>query len=276
MRTLYFLLFVAFIASSCMKNKLRKDQSALVNYKIESAFDEMTNISDQAVTGNLVFYKSGKVIFAKPGMNIADAKAPCNVIITLDTTAFPKTVTVDYGTENCDCNDGKQRRGKIITTFTGPYLAAGTLITHTPDNYFVNDMKIEGTKTVQNMGANNDGQPYFNVQIDGTATMTDGMVVEYTSTRVRTWKEGYNTLLNRFDDVYDITGTADASFSTGGGYSGQTITPIRIKIGCGFPVSGIADITPINKPTRTIDYGDGTCDKKFTVTVNGYTFTIGV
>jgi hypothetical protein len=274
MKNLAILSLVALSLTSCLKNRLKKDQSALVNYKIETAFDEMTNISDQAITGNMVYYKSGQIIVAKPGQNIALEKADCSVIITIDTTSSPKSVTVDYGSSNCTCNDGKTRRGKIITTFTGQYIAPGTIITHTPVDYYVNDIKYEGTKTVQNMGLNSNNQPYFNVQIDGTATLESGEVVDYTSTRVRTWTTGFNTLLNRFDDEYDITGTSEASFSSGEGYTGNTTSPIHIKIGCGFPVSGTLDITPTGKPVRQINYGDGTCDYSFTVTVSGYTFTI--
>lgn len=274
MKNLLIISLVAISLTSCLKNRLKKDQSALTNYKIETAFDEMTNISDQAITGNMVYYKSGQVIVAKPGQNIALEKTDCNVIITIDTTSSPKSVTVDYGSSNCTCNDGKTRRGKIITTFTGQYIAPGTIITHTPVDYYVNDVKFEGTKTVQNMGTNANGQPYFNVQIDGTATLETGEVVDYISTRVRTWTTGFNTLLNRFDDEYDITGTCEGSFSSGEGYSGNTTSPIHIKVGCGFPVSGTLDITPTGKPVRQINYGDGTCDYSFTVTVSGYTFTI--
>jgi hypothetical protein len=99
-------------------------------------------------------------------------------------------------------------------------------------------------------------------------------VVDYISTRVRTWTTGFNTLLNRFDDEYDITGTSEATYSSGEGYSGNTTSPIHIKVGCGFPVSGTLNITPTGKPVRQINYGDGTCDYSFTVTVSGYTFTI--
>jgi hypothetical protein len=274
MKNLLILSLVALSLSSCLKNRLKKDQSALVNYKIETAFDEMTNISDQAITGIMVYYKSGQIIVTEPGFKPVDLKADCNVIITIDTTSSPKSVTVDYGSSNCSCNDGKTRRGKIITTFTGQYIAPGTIITHTPVDYYVNDVKYEGTKTVQNMGLNASGQPFFNVQIDGTATLESGEVVDYTSTRVRTWTTGFNTLLNRFDDEYDITGTSEASFSSGEGYTGNTTSPIHIKVGCGFPVSGTLDITPTGKPVRQINYGDGTCDYSFTVTVSGYTFTI--
>jgi hypothetical protein len=274
MKNLAILSLVALSLTSCLKNRLKKDQSALVNYKIETAFDEMTNISDQAITGNMVYYKSGQIIVTKPGQNIAFEKADCNVIITIDTTSSTKSVTVDYGSSICTCNDGKTRRGKIVTTFTGQYIAPGTIITHTPVDYYVNDVKYEGTKTVQNMGLNASSQPYFNVQIDGTATLESGEVVDYTSTRVRTWTTGFNTLLNRFDDEYDITGTSEATFSSGDGYTGNTTSPIHIKVGCGFPVSGTLDITPTGKPVRQINYGDGTCDYSFTVTVSGYTFTI--
>jgi len=222
----------------------------------------------------MVYYKSGQIIVNKPGYSVANLKSDCNVIISIDTMSSPKSVTVDYGSSNCTCNDGKNRRGKIITTFTGQYIASGTIITHTPVDYFVNDIKIDGVKTVENMGLNSLNQPFFNVQINGIATLTTGELVEYTSTRVRTWTNGFNTLLNRFDDEYDITGNATAIFSNGGGYVGNTTSPVHIKVGCGFPVSGVIELTPTNKPTRVINYGNGTCDSQFTVTVNGYTFTI--
>jgi hypothetical protein len=146
------------------------------------------------------------------------------------------------------------------------------VITHTTDNYYVNDIKIDGSKTVTNMGLNNNGQPYFNVEIDGQATLTSGTVVDYVSSRVRTWYSGYATPLNRMDDIYDISGSANAVYSTGGGYSANTTSPIRVQVGCSFPTQGILEMTPVNKPTRTINYGNGTCDAQFSVTVNGNTF----
>ena len=266
-------LSLVLILSACRKNKFDQDQSAMLNYKIETAFDEMTNISDQAVNGNLVYYKSGQIITIKPGEKPNLQKTPCEVIITLDTLNAIRTVIVDYGSTNCDCNDGKQRRGKIVTTFTGQYIAQGTIITHTPIDYFVNDIKIEGIKTVENMGLNANNQPYFNVNVNGTATLTSGETFSYISTRIRTWVSGFNTLLYRWDDEYDITGTSQGTFSFGGSYTAQTTNPLRIKVGCGFPVSGTIIITPEDKPIRTVDYGSGSCDFTFTVTVNGNTYT---
>lgn len=274
-KILIFSAALSLVVVSC-KKRFDNDLSAVMNYKIETAFDEMTNISDQAITGNMVYYKSGEVVTTKPGEKPVTLKTPCNVIITLDTANSVKTVTVDYGTTNCDCNDGKTRRGKIVTTFTGQYIAPGTVITHTPVDYYVNDIKYDGSKTVTNMGLNGTGQPYFNVQIDGTATKTDGEVVTYTSTRVRTWVQGFTTPTDRFDDQYSISGNATGSFSNGGGYTAQITNPLLVKVGCPFPISGTLEMTPINKPVRTIDYGQGTCDYSFTVTVNGVTYNFSI
>jgi hypothetical protein len=137
----------------------------------------------------------------------------------------------------------------------------------------VNDIKIEGIKTVENMGLNANNQPYFNVIVNGTATLTSGETLSYSSTRVRTWVSGFNTLLIRLDDEYDITGNAEGIFSSGGGFTSQTTNPIHVKVGCGFPVSGTIELQPQNKPLRIVDYGSGPCDFTFTVTVNGVTYT---
>lgn len=270
------LLVSALTVSSCKKKKYDNSKAPITNAIVEIAFDEMTNMSDQAITGNMIFYKSGKVtvLNAEHLSDVAIDKAACNVVITLDTAGSTKTVTIDWGNTNCDCNDGKQRRGKIVTTFTGSYYAQGTVITHTPVDYYVNNHHIEGSKTITNMGLNNNGQPYYNISINGLVTLSTGEIVTYTSNRVRTFTAGFNTYLNFWDDEYDITGTANASVVNGDGYEAHTTAPLHVKVGCGYIMSGTLEITPTGKPVRVIDYGPGTCDATFTITINGQTYTI--
>jgi hypothetical protein len=88
--------------------------------------------------------------------------------------------------------------------------------------------------------------------------------------------QGYNTPTDRFDDQYSISGNASATFSNGGGYTAQTTNPLIVKVGCSFPVAGTLEMTPQNKPVRTVDYGQGTCDYAFTVTVNGVTYNFSI
>jgi hypothetical protein len=275
--SLFSLIFLsAILLSSCKKKQNESSNSPKFNAVAEGIFSDMTNMTDQAIKGNMIYYKNGEVIVN----NLADgkpnftSKSACNVIITLDTLGPNKTITIDWGSTNCECNDGKIRRGKIVTTFTGSYYAQGTVITHTPVDYHVNNHKVEGSKTVTNMGLNGNDQPYYNVVVDGEIYMATGEVINYNSTRVRTFVLGYDTPLNFWDDEYDITLTTIASMIDGDNYTAQTLTPLRIKIGCAYITKGKLEFIPEGKPTRTIDYGNGTCDGSFTIEVNGNTYTI--
>ncbi len=276
--TLILLLGVGIVSINGCKKKEKDENSDAprVNAIVENAFEEIGNIGNQAVSGDLVFYKNDGTVYTsyEGGRDLSVDKAACNVIITIDTTSNPKSVTVDYGNVNCDCNDGKQRRGKVITTFTGSYYATGTVITHTTEDYYVNDHHVEGTMTVTNMGPNADGKPYYNVQITGVVTLSTGEIVTYTSTRVRTFVNGSNTQWFFWDDEYDVTGTATAEVVNGDGYFAETTEPLNVKVGCGYIRKGKLSFTPTGYPTYYIDYGTGTCDATLTVTVNGVTYTI--
>lgn len=280
------LLGVFVVMTACKKEEANDDDNNNTSYDnstapknnavIENAYEEMSNMSDQAINGALVFYQSNKVkVYYADGKNnqVIDKEA-CSVIITIDTTSSPKSVTIDWGATNCDCLDGKQRRGKLVTTFTGQYHNPGTVITHTPVDYYVNDNHIEGTRSVTNMGVNSNNHPYFNIEINGVVTLTNGEVYTYESSRVRTWSVGYDTPFNYWDDEYDITGDAEASSTLGNGYVAEIVTALHVKVGCAYIMSGVLDFTPTNKPTRTINYGDGACDANFTVTINGQTYTV--
>ena len=269
------LALVLFIVS-CGKNKYDNSSAPRLNAMIENYFSEFSSMSDQAITGSMVFYKVGKVITN----NLEDnepfqvSKIDCNVIITLDTTGVNKTITIDWGTTNCTCNDGKSRRGKLISTFTGSYFTQGTVITHTPLDYFVNDNKVEGTASVTNMGLNPSMQPYYNVNIEGIVTMSTGEEINYNSTRIRTFTNGFTTPEFFLDDEYSVTLTSNATVTNGDNYEAHTNEALKLKLGCGYVKSGILSITPSGKAERVIDYGDGACDATFTIAINGNTYVI--
>ena len=261
---------------ACGKRKYDNSSAPKLNAIAETYFSEFSNMTDQAITGQMVYYKVGQVIVdnVADGKPLLSEKTDCNVVITLDTAGTNKTITIDWGSSNCTCNDGKTRRGKLVTTFTGSYFATGTVMTHTPVDYYVNNNKVEGTKVVTNMGLNTSGQPYYNVDVNGTVTMSTGEIIDYTSSRVRTFTSGYSTPSVFIDDEYEITLTSNATVTNGDSYEAHTTSPLQIKVGCGYIKKGVLSITPTGKPERVIDYGDGTCDATFTITVNGHSYVV--
>ena len=106
---------------------------------------------------------------------------------------FPKTLTIDFGTVNCTGDDGRARRGKIIAVYTGRYREEGTSITVTPEDFYIDDHHLQGSRVVTNLGNNSEGQLHYSVEQQGTLTTPDGDVITREASHVRTWVEGQNT-----------------------------------------------------------------------------------
>lgn len=174
------------------------------------------------------------------------------------------TITVDFGLVNCLCADGRNRRGKVIINYTGAYADSASVHTITFDNYYQNDNKIEGTKTVTNMGHNTSGQTYYNIVVAGTITKADGTVITTAWNRVRTWVAGATTPLDWTDDVYRITGAGTITRPAGVvSVSIPAATPLEVHLDCKWIESGSIIYTLPSGLTRTLNYGDTpACDNQ--------------
>jgi len=260
-------LAVAFGITSCKKRKLNKSTiTSQDNAIAEMVFNDAFKITEDAMKENGL---------EKTGLALSSTYNACaTVSLTpplLDTT-FPKTLIIDFGTVNCEDAYGIERRGKIIVTTTGYYRDAGTVITITTDNYYVNDYEVEGIKTVTNNGLNAANQTYFTIVISGAViTYPNGDVASYESNRVRTWVIGEATqgLLGIFDDEYDITGTASGINREGRAYTMIVTSALRVAVLCRWVKQGVIEIEPEDLYLRTVDFGDGTCEREASVTING-------
>ena len=185
---------------------------------------------------------------------------------------FPKTVTIDFGA-GCLGKDGKLRKGKIVTIYTGPMFIPGSKSSTTFVDYSVDSFAIEGTHTVENTSSSNKAQWTVKV-IDGKITNTNsGKWRTLTSTRIHTQKEGNGTPLYPLDDKFEITGSASGSNSNGNAWTAEIVDPLIKRFTCPWKVKGTVDITR-DSTKAILDYGDGSCDNKATVTINGVTHII--
>jgi len=226
----------------------------------DDAFTDMQQSADDAVANN----------------GIRGPEDACAPVVTFDTVSVPHTMTIDFGTVNCTAQNGRMRRGQLHITWSGAYRDSGTVKTITPVGYYVNDRHIQGLKTVTNMGHDSNGHIYYNVQADGTVTAADNSwTAEHHATRVRTWIAGSDTP-GRQDDVYSITGGGHGINRHGLAYTSSITNALRVAGNCPWIEQGTVEVLPQGKPVRTIDWGNGTCDNTFTVTVNGHTFTVTV
>jgi len=263
--------------SSCRKDKNNdpeekdKDTSSAADQSLASSIDnDMTSIADEAGrTYTVSSFKTSGV----DGL----LSASC-ATVTVDSSAAPaRTITVNFGTSNCLCNDGRYRRGAIVYSFTGKYRDSLTVITVTPQNYFVNDNQVTGTKSITNNGHNAANHLVYQITANMQIIKAGGAgTITWQANRTREWMAGESTL-TWSDDIYSITGTASGSNAAGNTFSSVITTPLvrNMAIGCRKHfVSGVLEHTPSGKPTRYIDFGNGACDDIAVVTINGVAYIV--
>ena len=246
---------VAVIGSSLLFTSCKKDaskdsdvESAENNSLAEASFNDVTTISDQAAIGGSV------------NMRLADGSREDGSLgsgcatVTIDTVSTPHIITIDFGSSNCVCNDGRTRRGKILLSYSGRYREAGTAISITFNNYFVNDNQLTGTKTITNQGLNNAGNLVYKIDVNGQVIKANGGgTISWTSSRQREWTAGASTPLVWSDDAYSITGTASGTNASGKSYTINITKPLVRKMSCRWFESGTLDVTPeVNLHARLI------------------------
>ncbi len=194
---------------------------------------------------------------------------------------WPKIMEIDFGTTNCTGVYGVNRRGKLIVTLTDRYKNAGSVLTIQPQGYYVNDIKIEGTKTITNNGLNVNNNMTFSVDVvNGKITHVDNTIVTWASNRTNEWIEGDTSSLFTHgfpgvcDDVYSITGSSSGVDRQGIAFTVVITNALRKEVCCRWLVSGVVEITPLNLTPRILDFGTGTCDNKATVTLNNNSYVI--
>ncbi|MBX2842959.1 MAG: hypothetical protein KTR26_14405 [Flammeovirgaceae bacterium] len=174
---------------------------------------------------------------------------------------YPKTITIEFG-EDCTNPAGHSKSGKIIIILTGAKDEVGSQKIVEFEDFYVNDNKVEGKRTITYLG----DYTYSIVMEGGKITTPEGEVITREANKERKMIEGMDTEI-RSDNVFQITGTASGS-AEGTSYSKEITTPLISSLNCPWIKSGVIETT-IGETIATLDFGDGTCDNLAVRTVDG-------
>jgi hypothetical protein len=224
--------------------------------EFDAAFDDALDVAFGAISA-----ESG----SSSGRVTLDERLKC-----AERTLQNNSLTIDFG-EGCEGPRGRVRKGKIIVTFTDKFWMPESVITATFEDFYFNDLQLEGSRTITNLSTSLDDYPKQKIELkNGKLTWPDGSFITREATRTRLWKRAANPL----NDEIEVFGTATGTNKNGVKYTSTVAeeTPVVLKRACWsskvfVPVQGIKVITRDSKPAVTIDYGDGTCDKLLTLTV---------
>jgi hypothetical protein len=236
-------------------------------------FDNVIGVNnDVGLAGTGVFWRVGT------NSNLTERVAACFVISithSVQGQEFPLRIEVDFGA-GCPGKDGRIRSGKIVTEYTGRLTVPGKSSVSVFKDYTVDGVKVEGTVKITNTG--NITQRQFTVEIiNAKLTEADGDYTKWNSRRVITQVEGFITPDLHIDDVFTITGSASGEVKTSTfatTWESNIIEPLRKRFACAYISKGIVKIIRRNQAADSkwvgiLNYGNGTCDKNATLTVNG-------
>lgn len=185
------------------------------------------------------------------------------------------SIVLDFGNGIKSPVDGRTRSGKIFISFDGRYRVPNTTQIITLDKYTVNGVKVEGKKTLTNSGNNPYVATSTRIVVEGgKLTYPDGKTIEWNCDRVRNW-DSKGTDWVFADDEFTLTGTANGKSKEGVSFTAAINNgkPLLWKVSClgvsrFVPVSGELSVTPKDMSARVIDYGNGSCDKQVTLSVD--------
>lgn len=187
---------------------------------------------------------------------------------------FPNTITIDFG-EGCEGRDGKVRSGKLIVTISDSLHNEGATRTVTFEDYFVDDVQISGSKSWTNLGIDEEGlitieksaELQFDFPDGTTATRSTNRTITKSVQYVKYRKAGkWKKRIMRFKGIVSVMGTVNGTNRAGENYSANIVEALTKSENCFWFGSGIIELSKGDE-TRTIDYGDGSCDRNATLTL---------
>lgn len=185
---------------------------------------------------------------------------------------FPLQVTIDFGT-GCVSKEGRTRSGKIITVYTGPLFIPGNSSTTTFVNYSINGTKVEGTHKTINQSTS--AARVFAVTVTGgKLTRPNGNIIAWNSSKTISQTDGLGTPQFPLDDIFRIEGETTGSNTREGqqiDWSTTITQPLIKKFSCRWIVQGVVKMQKGADRIAELNYGDGTCDNKATITAQGVT-----
>lgn len=252
--------------SSCTKT------SDNLSGDIETTFDLS---GKQAISENLTDDAQNLLNEAAESTGLSGSREPlvCSgttscASISVSPGAFPKTITLDFGTGCTNPGSGVVRRGIVNIVLSDSFRLSGSTAVVTFQNYFVNNYKKEGTITWTNTSTSST-RSWSRQVANGKITAPDGRYWLHTSTKNVVQMAGVSTPRNLLDDAFSITGTGQVTNAAGNSRTSTILTPLHKQVICDHVDQGTVRHENTNH-YAIVDYGNGTCDNVATISINGF------
>lgn len=205
------------------------------------------------------------------GRMASDGRFVCAEILIGDgSNAESGEVVIDFGT-GCTDPKGNVRTGKVILNYSnGPAGEVGFTVVVTLEDYTINSVALEGTRTIERVASTGSIKHDITLQ-NGKATWPDESFATRTSSFTREILAG----------EVRLDGSAEGSNRRGRDYTMNINETLVYDVECALTqgiymaVEGRKTFTSGGRQL-IIDYGEGDCDKLVTVQVGNVTSSVNV
>ena len=261
---LFALSFLFFISCDSTKNDVIFEQDEQSAYEAEEVTEHLFDVVESITNSAIQYYGTNS------GGRLAQNSDP---ELSCATVAFSGDVQsgrleINFG-DGCIGPDGKTRKGVIVVEYTGHWAIKDSEIFTVLQDFYIDDIKVEGTRILTNVSLDATALVYTEEIINGKIIWPDETYLTRMSDRTHT------LIFGQANDIFElqVEGTASGTTRLGVTYETETIEPLVFKTSCRLnsiylPVAGIKTITIPEKPAITVNYGNGDCDTKFTVTID--------
>ncbi|HEX6889538.1 MAG TPA: hypothetical protein VF141_02555 [Chryseolinea sp.] len=266
------LLFILSLFASCQREEGFEQGTEQEEEQIIESASVSEDASDDALEISALAETQLVVVGGRVALDLC-------AVITHD--ELNKRIVIDFG-DGCVGPYGRERRGKIIVTYSHELgdSIANRIITF--ENYFVNNKGVSGTIELRDIAINAQGNLQCTKRlIDLTITFPNGERVVFNGSRIREWLAGAGDD-NRFNNLYRITGSVTGKWCTGRTFTHEIVEPIIADWSCAAlgnfaRIAGVVEVTKLGgykDRKRTVDYGDGECDNIVVVTTFRRTYNL--
>lgn len=260
------ILTAVFSITACTKDEAAVEEP-LTSQEVISATelkysDESEMITDEVATIAEDIYATDEISTSSKFDYRSDYLPDC-VTITTVITATTKEKIIDFG-EGCELPNGNILSGIINLSYAKDMEAASKTLALSLENFTFNGVSVEGGADILRIRSNENGNPQGFASVSFNATWPDGETASIAGTRTREWIQGYGSGFWG-DNVFLITGKRTMVNRAGNTIIKEVTVPLRKEWSCRFIVSGVLEISR-NSNTASLDFGDGSCDAKGTLT----------
>lgn len=224
--------------------------------------DEAELISEEITSIGEDVYAVDEISTISKSFYASDYLPDC-VTITTVVTDTTKEKTIDFG-EGCELPNGNVLSGIINLSYAKDMEMASKTLNLSLENFTFNEVAVEGSASVIRKRTNDSGNPQSDAVANFDGVWPDGGTASFSGNRTREWIEGYGSGFWG-DNVFLISGKGTYTGKLGNVFVKETVTPLRRELACRFIVSGVLEISR-NDATASLDFGDGSCDAKGTLT----------